>query len=163
MASALGFVGFGRLFNAHPIGAGDPFTRSLMSIVSPPARRVPDDGGVRVVMAGSFDTARQYRVRVGQDGHWTVCYSGQSGSPAACTPNSDGSLSFIIPGGLDIGLWDLDIWATTGGEYQARTDALLVVRRERRLKSYEVARLFPAAIYGAARGPVDPTHDAVLD
>lgn len=155
-------LGFGALFGEHPIGLGDHFVRSFRSVPAP-GREVPDDGGVKITLDGTYPTANRYRVRVGQGGHWTACYSGISGAPGACAPATDGSLSFILPGGLALGSWDVDVTDLASGQREAMGGLLTVIRRNRRLKSFELARFFPAPVYAAARGVVEPSLDEVLD
>lgn len=158
--SVASLLGFGRVFGTHPIGFGDPFISPWQALADPADGVVPDDGGVKVVVAGAFGAGVRHEVWVSYGSGWRRCYSGVSGQGWGCYPAADGSLSFIVPGGLALGAHDVRIrWP---GRTIVRPDALTVVRRHRRAKSYEVAR-FLTRPFTAGRGPVDPTQDELYE
>lgn len=153
-------IGFGRVFGTHPIGFGDPFISPWQALADPADGVVPDDGGVKVVVAGDFGAGVRHEVWVSYGTGWRSCYSGVSGQGWGCYPAADGSLSFIVPGGLALGAHDVRIrWP---GRTIVRTAALTVVRRHRRAKSYEMARFFTKPFL-AGRGPSDPTQDELYE
>lgn len=158
--SVASLLGFGRVFGTHPIGFGDPFISPWHALADPADGVVPDDGGVRVVVAGSFGAGVRHEVWVSYGTDWRRCYSGVSGQGWGCYPAANGSLSFIVPGGLALGAHDVRIrWP---GRTIVRTDAITVVRRHRRAKSFEMARFFTRP-FMAGRGPVDPTQDELYE
>lgn len=153
-------LGFGRVFGTHPIGFGDPFISPWQALADPAGGVVPDDGGVKIVVGGAFGAGVRHEVWVSYGTGWRRCYSGASGLGWGCYPSADGSLSFIVPGGLALGAHDVRIrWP---GRTIVRTDALTVVRRHRRAKSFEMARFFTRP-FMAGRGPVDPTQDELYE
>jgi hypothetical protein len=153
-------LGFGRVFGTHPVGFGDPFISPWQAVADPADGVVPDDGGVKVTVAGGFGAGVRHEVWVSAGSGWRRCYSGVSGQGWGCYPAADGSLAFVVPGGLLLGAHDVRIrWP---GHTITRTAALTVVRRHRRAKSYEVARFFTRP-FTAGRGPADPTQDVLYD
>lgn len=159
--SLASLLGFGRVNGVHPIGFGHVFLSPWGALTDPADRTIPDDGAVAITVSGAFDPAKVYHVFVSRSGGWVPCYSGAFGQGRDCIAISGGGLTFIAPGGLDVGDHDLRI-SWPGGAI-TRTDALRVVRRTRRSKDYEMARLFPSPVYAAARGSVDPSFDEVLE
>ena len=158
--SVASLLGFGRVFGTHPIGFGDPFISPWQNVAIPADGIVPDDGGVKVTVAGAFDLELRHEVWISAGSGWRRCYSGVSGQGWDCYPAADGSLSFVVPGGLALGAHSLRIrWP---GRVITQADVLTVVRRHRRAKSYEVARFFPRP-FTAGRGPVDPTLDVLYE
>lgn len=151
-------LGFGRVFGTHPIGYGDPFVSPWQALADPADGVVPDDGGVTVTIAGAFSVGIRHEAWVSYGSGWLACYSGVSGQGAGCYPAADGSLAFVVPGGLALGAHSVKIrWP--GGSVE-KTDALTVVRRHRRAKSYEVARSFTKP-FAAGRGVVDALQDTL--
>lgn len=158
--SVASLLGFGRVFGSHPIGFGDPFISPWQSVAEPSNGIVPDDGGVKVKIAGAFGAGVRHEVWVSVSGGWRRCYSGVSGQGWGCYPAADGSLSFVSPGGLALGAHDLQIrWP---GRTITQADVLTVVRRHRRAKSFEMARFFTKP-FAAGRGPADISQDKLFE
>lgn len=147
-------AGWGIRWGNDRLGWGSAFEAPI-SAVSPST--IPDDGAVTVQLSGSFSAGRPHRVWLGG----VPCYSGVSGQGLDCYPASDGTLSFIAPGGLPLGPQGLVVTWPAGG-YQELAAAFTVVRRVHRLKCYEIARLFPGRVY-KGRGYPDIRDRQVLD
>ena len=158
--SVASLIGFGRVFGSHPIGFGDPFASPWRGVADPPGGVVPDDGGVRVTVAGDFKAGARHEVWVSVGSDWRRCYSGVSGQGWGVVPAADGSVTFVVPGGLALGPHNVRVkWP--GGMTEV-TGALVVVRRNRRAKSYEMARYFPPR-FAAGRGRSDVSQETLLE
>lgn len=154
----MGRFGYGKRYGDNRRGYGDPLWGHGLTITSPSGTppTVPDDGGVHLVIRGTFQPEVPHRVRIGG----LAAYPVPTGQGFSCYPDEAGeTLSCVVPGGLALGQAAVEVFWPGG--HVVLDEQLTVVHRYRPSAFWALNRLASTARAHRARGPVAAVGDSV--